>query len=362
MTTTEVQPLVSGPVHTHTEWDPLEEVIVGRVDGAMFSFWDPVDSLTFTDEQRADFCRGLTPGSPFPNEYIEAGRRQLDGLVHILEREGVTVRRPEEVRYNAPISTPDWCTPNGLSSANPRDPFLVIGDEIIETPMCVRTRSCESVAYRSLFNEYFQAGARWTAAPRPRLDDPLYDTNYQRAAHRFVLTEHEPVFDGADFVRCGRDIFGQLSHVTNRLGVEWLRRHLGDEYRVHLIENRDPYAVHIDTTFMPLAPGKVLVNPDYLDIARLPSILSSWEVLVAPKPVPFRTHPKVVSDWISMNTLMLDETRILVERRQEPLLTALKNWGFEPIPLAFEHYYPFMGGIHCATLDIRRRGALQSYF
>jgi glycine amidinotransferase len=53
---------------------------------------------------------------------------------------------------------------------------------------------------------------------------------------------------------------------------------------------------------------------------------------------------------------------VVVEKRQEPLIQALKGWGFKPIPCAFESYYPFLGSFHCATLDIRRRGELQSYF
>ena len=40
----------------------------------------------------------------------------------------------------------------------------------------------------------------------------------------------------------------------------------------------------------------------------------------------------------------------------------LKGWGFEPIPCPFMNYKIFGGGFHCATLDIRRRGELQSYF
>jgi len=48
---------------------------------------------------------------------------------------------------------------------------------------------------------------------------------------------------------------------------------------------------------------------------------------------------------------MLDEERIIVEKRQEPLIKALKNWGFKPIPCAFENYFPFLGSFHCATLD-----------
>lgn len=44
--------------------------------------------------------------------------------------------------------------------------------------------------------------------------------------------------------------------------------------------------MHIDSNFVPLAPGKVLVNPEYVDPARLPAMFKSWEVLVAPRPDP----------------------------------------------------------------------------
>jgi glycine amidinotransferase len=180
---------------------------------------------------------------------------------------------------------------------------------------------------------------------------------------RYVTTESEPTFDAADFVRCGRDIFGQRSHVTNALGIDWLARHLGDQYRVHVVKTRCKQAMHIDTTLMPLAPGKVLVNPEFLDIERLPKIFRSWEVLVAPQPVSTATNPiNTISGWANMNVLMLDEKRVIVEKSQEPMISALKKWGFTPLPCAFEAYYPFGGSFHCAILDIRRRGSLKSYF
>jgi glycine amidinotransferase len=51
-----------------------------------------------------------------------------------------------------------------------------------------------------------------------------------------------------------------------------------------------------------------------------------------------------------------------VERLQESLIKKLKDWGFEPISYSFANYAPFGGSFHCATLDVRRRGELQSYF
>ena len=63
-----------------------------------------------------------------------------------------------------------------------------------------------------------------------------------------------------------------------------------------------------------------------------------------------------------MNVLMLDEERVVVEKHEEPLIKALKDWGFKPILCSFRNFYTFGGSFHCATLDIRRRGTLQSYF
>ncbi len=354
-------------VNSHNEWDPLEEVIIGTVDGSMFPGWNTINVATVPPgmwvEMENRFGGG---GSPYPKEIVDVARKELEDFVHILESEGVKVRRVDKCNYAASFSTPDWGVSSGFCAANPRDPFLVIGNEIIETPMADRNRYFETWAYRSLFKEYFKGGAKWTAAPKPQLLDALYDADYTvpmpDGLMRYIVTEFEPVFDAADFVRCGRDIFCQESNVTNQFGITWLQRHLGDEYRIHTLKNRSPEAIHIDTTFMPLAPGKVLVNPEYLDIDQLPDILKSWELLIAPEPPALSDPLCGVSEWAGVNVLMLDEERVIVEKKQEPLIKALKEWGFKPIPCAFEHYYPFLGSFHCATLDIRRRGELQSYF
>jgi len=357
------------PVNSHNEWDPLEEVIIGSLDGAMFPAWNTINVATAPPgEWVAAEQRVGGGGSPYPPAIIEAARRDLAEFIHILEAEGVRVRRLDAANFAAPFGAPEWQVSSGFCAANPRDPFLIIGNEILETPMADRSRYFEAWAYRSLFKEYFNAGAKWTAAPKPQLLDALYDQRYTvpgpQEPMRFVITEFEPVFDAADFVRCGRDIFCQTSNVTNHFGIAWLQRHLGEGYRIHTLQSRCPEAIHIDTTFMPLAPGKVLVNPEYLDMKSLPPMLKSWELLVMPTPLPrIKGDPlRLVSDWAGVNVLMLDEERVVVEKNQEPLIKCLKDWGFEPIPCSFEAYYPFLGSFHCATLDIRRRGELQSYF
>lgn len=362
----------SCPVNSHNEWDPLEEVIIGRLEHAYFPDAQLINQFTMPTETWTEIysAMGTYGGVPYPDEMIEAAQHDLNAFIHILEAEGVRVRYPDEVDYARPFASPDWQATTGFSTANPRDPFMIIGNEILEAPMADRSRYFEAWAYRSLFKEYFKAGARWTAAPRPQLLDELFKElgpegfEPSRYGERleFAITEFEPTFDAADFVRCGRDIFGQKSHVTNDLGILWLQRHLGSEYRVHIIESRTPYAMHIDTTLMPLAPGKVLVNPEFLGVENVPAVFKHWDILEAPQPVSDGTAIGVISGWANMNMLMLDEERVIVEEKQEPMIQALKNWGFKPIPCPFQNYYAFMGGFHCATLDVRRRGTLQSYF
>ena len=350
-------------VCAYNEWDPLEEVIVGILDGATIPQWHV--SLQATMPERHYGMYRTMGGQSFPRDLVAAGNRELDELVHILEAEGVTVRRPDPVDYSRGFSTPEWDQPGGLYSAMPRDLALVIGEEIIEAPMAWRSRYFEVHAYRRLFKEYFLAGARWTAAPRPQLPDALFDMERGEVEDetRFnsVINEFEPTFDAADFIRCGRDIFAQRSHVTNAFGIEWLRRHLGSAYRIHELEFSDTHPMHIDATFMPLAPGKLVVNPER--VPHVPEMFRGWDVLRAPTPcIPSSSPLFMSSNWLSMNVVMIDEERVLVERGEENTIRAFRDWGLKPIPCSFRNFNAFGGSFHCATLDIRRRGELQSYF
>jgi len=353
----------NSPVCSYNEWDPLEEVVVGVLDGAAVPSWHVALKATMPQDNWALFEQ--YGGKLFDKELVERGARELDELARILTAEGVNVRRPDPICQVVPFRTPNWQCEGGLYAAMPRDLLLVIGDEIIESPMAWRCRYFEIAAYRRLLKEYFHRGARWTAAPKPELCDELYDASYVESededAPRFVINELEPTFDAADFIRCGRDIFVQRSQVTNLFGIRWLARHLGPAYRIHILAFRDSAPMHIDATLMPLAPGKLLVNPER--VPKIPPIFSGWDVLESPPSTIPDSHPMFMSSrWVSMNVLMLDEKRVVVERQEEPLIRALKDFGMTCIPCDFRHVMSFGGAFHCVTCDVRRRGTLKSYF
>jgi glycine amidinotransferase len=363
-------------VQSFNEWDPLEEVVVGTVLGATYPECSPILAAVGEPDWLWHY-----QGVLVEEESVQAAHEQLEDLVHVLKAEGVKVRRPDPLPHNLGFSTPYWQCRSGWNTANPRDLFLVVGDEIIECASPMRHRHFEALAYRRLFTEYFRGGARWASAPRPALREALYDFNCRAtgpggeadlgartlpegATHRYAITEDEPVWEAADFMRCGRDLFVTRSNVTNELGIEWVRRHLGPGFRVHEVKTRCSTPCHIDTTFVPLAPGKVLVNPDW--VTELPECVRRWDVLAAPRPSYDKdspmASPQFSSQWLSMNVLSLDHARVLVDAQQTKLIRKLRDWGFEPIALHFDHVGPFGGSFHCATLDVRRRGRLESYF
>src|SRR5689334_19147428 len=123
----------TGVVCSYNEWDTLEEVIVGRVEGASVPAWHVTLEATMPAGQW-DFYRERG-GGRFPQEQIDAAARQLEEFVHILEAEGVIVTRPEPLDYCRRYATPEWESPCGLYAAMPRDVLLVVGDELIEAPM-----------------------------------------------------------------------------------------------------------------------------------------------------------------------------------------------------------------------------------
>ncbi len=185
------------------------------------------------------------------------------------------------------------------------------------------------------------------------------------AALDFVTTEHEPLFDAADILRIGKDLFCQHGLTTNRRGMQWLQRHFPD-HRVHAVNfPGDPYPIHIDATFVPLRPGLIMNNPNRKlpDAQREIFAANDWEIVDAAQPSNDRPPPLCYSSvWLSMNVLILDHKTVIVEESEHRQAEQLDSLGFEVLPLAFRDAYPFGGGLHCATADVLREGSCDDYF
>ena len=208
---------------------------------------------------------------PRPLETVEKANLQLDHLANLLEKRGIQVDRPTPLQWNQAVITPDFSTGSMFGCMPPRDVLLTVGKEILSAAMSFRCRFWEYLAYHGLMQRYFDEDPdfRWEQAPRPRLTEDSYQQGYfdeitieerlkRTAELNFVTTEDEPLFDAADVMRIGKDLFCQHGLTTNLRGMEWLQRHFPD-HRVHSVNfPGDPYPIHIDATFVPLRPGLIM--------------------------------------------------------------------------------------------------------
>jgi glycine amidinotransferase len=364
-------------VNAFNEWDPLEEVIVGVAEGSCQPevAGDPVWRYLFHSDEHS-----LAQPGPYNKDVINMAKRELDNFARVLENENVIVRRPTPILFSEEISTPSWKMPNGFNATCPRDVLMVVGNEIMEAPMALRSRFFEYQCYRPLIHEYFRQGCEWTAAPKGIMDGALYDETYpvnkdseERknaiAALKYVTTESEPTWDAADFMRFGKDLFGQRSFVTNEFGIEWVRRHLKPKgFRVHALHSIDLVPKHIDCTLVPLRPGLVLENPTRVMLERDVFTRNGWTIQTCVEPC-LSKHDEFsksvirpTSTWIGMNVFSVDEKTIVACEGERDIINMLESLGFRVLQVGFKAMFYLGGAFHCATTDVRRRGGMQSYF
>jgi len=340
------------------EWDPLEEVVVGNPLRGRFPNPDPSTRLAeFPDRPVEEIPRGAIPA-----QIIEETEEDLAAFIAVLEDQGVTVRRPETWPHEARFSTIHWES-QGFYNYCPRDVLLVIGDQIIETPNVIRSRSQETFSYRPMLIDYLNSGAKWYSAPKPMLQDSLFEVDMARPTPR----NDEPAFDAANVLRLGRDLVYLVSGTGNELGGRWLQTILGDDFRVHFLQDVY-YGSHIDSTFVALRPGLMLCNPGRINDETLPEIMKQWEVIYSPpmesrqaRDADYRAR-SIGSDWIDMNLFSINPNLVVVDRDQPALIRLLEKHGLDVVPLKLRHARLLGGGFHCATLDIRRSGTLERYF
>jgi glycine amidinotransferase len=377
-------------VNSWNEWDPLKRVIVGRPEGTQVAAPEPGWLQDFPKH-------GYPAGTygPWPQDMVDEANEQMEYFVQAMEKRRIIVDRVvvhPVLREVQAVSTPDWTQLNARGTNNPRDVFLPVGNEIMEAPGTIRSRWYEYLNLRPLFEKYFKEDPEflWTAAPKPRLTDESYEKNYfynyyhvwtkeeklQRLHDwKFQLTEKEPLWDAADATRCGRDIFWQCSSVTNRSGMDWLKRYFAPKgIRIHPVQFEAGYMHpwHIDVDLIALRPGLAIYNPSgpirTKEVWELFKI-NDWELIPAAEPTHFYKNGVIICgeefegpQWISMNTFSLGPNTVCVEAHELKYIDQLTKLGFEVVPIPYDKVFPFGGELHCTTLDVYREGNLEDYF
>lgn len=343
-------------INSFTNWGALEEVWLGDVYPA--SWYDHLSS-----EVRDCFY-----------ELTERTQQDLNFIEKKLQELGVVVRRPiyDSIdNYIDPVSQqlrkPEIC---------PRDLYVTIGQTL-----------------------YAQRQMKITNPWQQHID--LYVS--QGAQVDTILRKNNLFLNGATTVRAGRDLYFDLVHIienknTNN-NLESLtnifREYFAEKfknYRTHILHNGG----HVDACFSLLKPGLILGNQYFDDYERTfphwnlislyepqyqnhrgwssrksPSFNGKWWLPGVSDNKAFNSHViKHAQDWVGdytetifeVNCLVIDEHNVMVPGENEAVFKALENYGITAHPVPFRTRTFWDGGLHCITLDIRRRDSFVDYF
>lgn len=362
------------PVNSHNEWDTLQEVIVGRVPKKYLIPTVKKNPFTKNDIDLIKKCSKEV----FSKKMLDDAEKDVENLCKIIRKYGAKVLRPSLNHSGKLYSTPFWHA-LGETAYNARDLNLIIGNKIIESPSQEKYRLFENYGYYKIFQDYFNNGSNWVAAPKPKIDkNNIINVKTKKEKYQ-KLTEEEISFEAANVLRLGKDLLYLVSRSGNLLGAKWLQNVLGKKYKVHTTEGIYRSS-HIDSTIMCLKPGLVILNSSRVNNKNCPKIFKNWkkiffkdiihtpnEILEFHKKVRIKNYKilkkkglltdinHIASSWIGMNFLSLDKETVIVDKLQTNLIKLLEGLKFNVIPIKFSNSYFLKGGIHCCTLDTIRK-------
>jgi scyllo-inosamine-4-phosphate amidinotransferase 1 len=304
-------------ISSWNEYDPLKRIVVGD---ATHANWPVLDKVFRAEEQNTLWKETPLPSGPVAQHIIDETNRDLQRLCTVLTTYGVEVVRPETMNFQVHDGLYNYC---------PRDRFIVHGSTIIDPAMMYPCRDMEYQCYI----DYLEEADRIIHMPR----------------------NAGMVLDAANVLRIAQDKWLFLESASgNRAAYDWLCNQLPDVD----IELCNFYAgVHIDSTIVALNEDCFVVNGSRVaGIEQLPHHLKGKEVLFVNEVVAqdFYQYP-YASKWIALNMLSIDPKTVIVDTKQEQLITVLEDhFGMKVVPLELRHSRTLGGGFHCVTLDLHR--------
>jgi hypothetical protein len=355
---------MSNVIQSYTSWQPLEEVIVGRVYTP--EYFEYIENK----KVRSQVSR-----------ILQETTEDLDNLSRVITQYGAIVRRPTLPQISRWHQTLAMYNEVPIPPLTPRDWQISLGEKLL--------RVLNVPEMDELCNEYERNSPGCIIDPhKPDMSIDWYKMSPYDSKHVMANAVASCI------VRCGTDIFFDHSEWLTEDQMYWIRDNVLDSrYRVHRCQTNG----HGDSVFAILKPGVIISSMHDADINYKESF-PGWEVCKVWDPTIFaamevgkfkyetfndrwyvqghETTPEFanyVDTWLNkwtgyvketvfdVNCLVLDESHVIFSSYNKDVFDFCKRHGIEPIISELRHKYFFDGGISCCTQDIRRRGGLETY-
>ena len=351
----------------YTEYDPLEEIIVGDC-------YSPGDLDHFFPNQSVLSL----------NRILEETKQDFDYLADFLSSGGVKVHRPKVIKYPSHIDMGDFDVRFPMAPAVPRDQYKIQGNTIIQTYTSLTDRFFDHLSFYQIFANLFTQDYNWISQPAPPLlpfqAEDLWWAN--GGPYRTKLKDRI-LFHTATMFPVGDKIIINSNGPGSALGYKWLKNNLPDFQFIENHGNIFKNFGHIDHGFIMVDDETVI----HSGLAWVPMALRKLKLIDVEQFVPKARTEKYMHDYLAsggkydlawvdqylerwrgynqdvcfdLNVLIIDRNNIVFGRPLPALFEHLKTFGIECHVCEQRHMLFWEGGIHCSTLDVKRRGKLRS--
>jgi len=319
-------------IEVNHEWGALKEVIVGIGEDIVIASWCPL--ITFLEPEFIESTKrnGGSNLADIAPDVAKEVIKEVNGLASLLEERGIIVHRPRLLQDEE--KTYLYNLQKGRFLLSPRDPVLVIGNNIIECSLKLPFRRKWRYAIRDILQKAAKEGsANYVAIP------PAAPT----------MDNKGPFLEGGDVLLNGYEIYAGCSGIaSNEAGIQWLQKFLGPKYKVHTVRLK-PDVLHLDCALALVRPGLALICKEHF-VEKLPESLRDWDFIDVTKDEAVR---------LGANGFIIDEKTIIVDAQHPRIAEELRKKELEVITLPYSNIATFGGAFRCAHHPLRRESKLE---
>ncbi|WP_436643156.1 dimethylarginine dimethylaminohydrolase family protein [Microbaculum sp. FT89] len=324
----------SDPVFVRAEWGELKECVYGGYDQFVFpKFLQDADvrpSGAFRQFWYENQERDVRDADP---EYFARWQHQIENTIRRLEDLGVGIHLPTKMS-DANMKFPRGEN-HGVLTGWLRDPFVTIGNNVIELAPRSMFHRRQRFAIRHILAATMERGARYFAQP----DSGADDSNEGLPGWGYL--------EGGDILVLGKTVLvGNSGNCSNPEGARWLQHMLGPDYDVQMVRV-DPRFSHLDCVMLAPREGVAVVSLECLPDG-VPDCIKDWDLI----DVPF----EITKVHMGCNHLVLNDRTVMMPEGepQDALAAALKERRFEIIRVPYDEVYCLGGSFRCAHQPLIR--------